>query len=104
MCRLQKKHLRSPSNFIQDYSDYIRQLHGELSGVANLIWNEEELAQLVLSALRSNDFNTVHPEGVTQLSVDENALRTWCLHKLFPSSVAIPMDDVDVVGLLLLSI
>ncbi len=97
-----KKHLQGPSA-TEELSDYIHQLHRELSGIFNPIWDENEIGKLVLSALRSNDFNTIRVSGRRSF-VNDDAVKTWCREILIPSSLAISIDDVDIVRLLLFSI
>lgn len=90
-----KKDLISPSRFRKKFEVLINTFRNELNQSFGLEFDFQELGDLILSAVRSNDFNVVE-NGM----IKETALRNWLMKKLVPNTVVLKLDDEEVLKLL----
>lgn len=100
---ISKSDLESPIKFREKFSTYIQSIQVEIQEKYGISFYEEELGDLILSALRSNDFDVLEKEG-KKLKFNTDKLEDWVNEKLIPNTVLLGLDDVDVIRLLLFCI
>ncbi|MDI9642863.1 MAG: hypothetical protein QFX37_05020 [Archaeoglobales archaeon] len=100
---ISKAELKSPSKFRERLSDYINSLRYEISEKCGMYFDKEELADLILSACRSNDFNVLEEKN-RDFRINLERLEDWIYKKLVPNTLLLRLDDVDVIRLLIFCI
>jgi hypothetical protein len=102
---IKKEHLLSPSKFkeLEGLEDFVFKLKREY----NLPFDEESLSMLLLSALRCDDISGSY--GILKKErrkryVDELKVKKWLEENLIPNTVALQMDDPEILKLLFFSI
>lgn len=100
---VRRSHLKSPSKFLEVYKDAIDKVVSWMRENSVCAWNEKEVGLLILSAIRSNDFDIVSVNG-DKLTVNEDRLHEWISAKLIPNTVVLPLDDEDIIRLLIFSL
>lgn len=103
MHRLLKGELNSVRKFKEKFSGEIRSLIRMLWEKYNIALAEEELAELLLSSCRSNDFGIIHRAG-NKIFMDEQKVLEWVEKKLVPSTIILKLDDENVIRLLIFCI
>lgn len=98
-----KKELKTPALFKKEKEKYIRSLIETIEEKEKIIFDIDELSELLLSACRANDFGVIEFKNRKRYLNRENILR-WLREKLIPNSVVVNLDDEDVIRLLLFSI
>lgn len=98
--------LKSPSEFKKDRS--IQKLVSEIkekikTEEQKIVYNDEELTELILSVCRCNDFNVIVRETKRYIFIDKNRLLDWIKDKLLPNTVLLRIDEEDVVRLFIFS-
>ncbi|MCS7130831.1 MAG: hypothetical protein NZ872_05375 [Archaeoglobaceae archaeon] len=101
--RISKNELKSPNKFKKALSDYINSFRIYILENYGISFSEEELGDLMLSACRSNDFETLEKEG-RSFKINTNHLENWVYEKLIPNTLLLKLDDVEVIRLLLFCI
>ena len=59
MRRILKKELNSPTQFKLKFVDFIKEIQTFIQEEYNILWNFDELGDIILSTCRTNDFETI---------------------------------------------
>ncbi|MFN3384621.1 MAG: hypothetical protein ACK401_06980 [Archaeoglobaceae archaeon] len=100
---ISKLELTSPQKFGENFSDYIASIQSDIQENHSVYFDKEELGELILSALRSNDFEVLEIDG-GKFRVNTEKLEDWINEKLIPNTLLLSLDDVDIIRLLLFCI
>jgi hypothetical protein len=100
---LSKRELNSPSLFKEKKEKYIECLKEIIEKESGIIFEVEELGELLLSVCRSNDFRVIKSEG-NKIFLDEDRVLKWLIDKLIPNTEIVSIDDEDLVRLLIFCI
>ncbi|MEM0203602.1 MAG: hypothetical protein QXO16_07860 [Archaeoglobaceae archaeon] len=100
---ISRQELESPKRFRENFSSYIASIQTEIRENHGIYFDEEEIGDLILSALRSNDLNVLEREG-RRFRVNTEKVNDWINEKLIPNTLVLSLDDVDIVRLLLFCI
>ena len=100
---ISKTILNSPSRFKKKEQRYIQNLVDIIKEKYGIIFNFDELGDLLLSICRINDFNVIKTQGQKLVIKEENVSR-WIDKKLVPNTVIINIGDEDVIRLLIFCI
>jgi hypothetical protein len=103
MYRILKEELNSPIKFKEKLSKYIQEKKMEIEQKYGIDFDKEELADLLLSACRSNDFGVISQQG-NKMFLNEDNVSDWIEKKLLPNTIIVRLDDEDVVRLLIFCI
>jgi len=103
MFRILKEELNSPIKFKEKLSKYIQEKEIEIQQKYGIDFDKEELAELLLSACRSNDFDVISQQ-VNKMFLNEDNVSDWIENKLLPNTVILRLDDENVVRLLIFCI
>jgi len=103
---ISKRLLKSPSEFKK--TGYVQKLVSEIREKIEkegqkIVYNDEELTELILSVCRCNDFGVVVKDAGRHIVVDKNKLLDWVRDKLLPNTVLLKIDEEDVVRLFIFS-
>ena len=103
---ISKRLLKSPSEFKK--TGYVQKLVSEIREKIEdeglkIIYNDEELTELILSVCRSNDFGAIVKETEKHILVDKSRLLDWVRDKLLPNTVLLKIDEEDVIRLFIFS-
>jgi hypothetical protein len=106
LVRISKRLLESPSDFKK--TKYVQKLVSEIREKIEkedlkMVYNDEELTELILSVCRCNDFGVIVRETEKHIFVDKNGLLDWVRDKLLPNTVLLKIDEEDVVKLFIFS-
>ena len=66
-------------------------------------FDEEEITDLLLSTCRSNDFGVISQLG-NKMFLNEDKVSDWIKNKLLPNTVAVRLDDEDIIRSLIFCI
>ncbi len=100
---LLKKELNSPSAFKKREGEYVKLPQEIIRKESGMIFDVEELSDLLLSVCRSNDFNVIKFQK-NRTFLDEDKVLKWVKEKLIPNTVIVSIDDEDLVRLLIFCI
>jgi len=100
---ISKTILNSPSRFKKEEQKYIQSLLDIIKEKYEVIFNFDELGDLLLSICRINDFDVIKAQGKKLFIKEENVLR-WIDNKLIPNTVIMNIGDEDVIRLLIFCI
>lgn len=103
MYRILKGELNSATKFKGKLSEYIQRLRRMIQENYGIVFDDEELNELLLSACRINDFEVITQQG-NKMFLDEVRVLDWIKKKLLPNTVIVRLDDEDVVRLLIFCI
>ena len=103
MHKILKEELNSPTKFKKKLSEYIEKKKMEIQEKYSIDFDKEELAELLLSACRSNDFGVISQQK-NKMFLNEDKLSDWIEKKLLPNTIIVKLDDEDVVRLLIFCI
>jgi len=98
-----KSELNSPSRFEQKEKDYIEFLKKFIEKESGIIFDLEELGNLLLSACRMNEFNIIKTRGRKSFLEEEKVLK-WIKEKLLPNTIITSIADEDIIRLLIFCI
>jgi hypothetical protein len=100
---ISKAILNSPSRFKIEEQKYIQNLVDIIKEKYGVIFNSDELGDLLLSICRINDFDIIKTQGKKLFVKEENVLR-WIDEKLTPNTVVMSIGDEDTIRLLIFCI
>jgi hypothetical protein len=100
---ISKTILNSPSRFKKEEQKYIQDLINFIKEKFGIIFDFDELGDLLLSICRANDFNVIKTQKRKFLMKEENVLK-WIEEKLIPNTVIMSIGDEDVIRLLIFCI
>ncbi|MBC7328266.1 hypothetical protein H5T87_09185 [bacterium] len=103
MLTINEGYLKSPSKFKENFKSLIRDFKSRIKESFSITFEEEEIGDLILSALRCNDFEVIKQEGKRKYVNKEN-LWCWVTNKLLPNTYFLCLSDEDVLRLLIFSI
>jgi len=103
MIQILQGELNSPSKFKAKLNNYICSLREFILKEYGIIFDKEEIGDLLLSICRVNDFNVIHRQK-NKMFLNENNIIKWIKEKLIPNTVIVKLDDEDVVRLLIFCI
>lgn len=96
--RILEGELKSSTKFKGKIADYINRL------IANnrdtIVFNFDELSEILLSACRMNDSNILSHLGNKKF-LDEDIAERWVIERLLPNTVVVDFSDEDVIRLLI---
>lgn len=96
--RILEGELKSSTKFKGKIGEYINRL------IANnrdtIVFNFDELSEILLSACRMNDFNILCRLGNKKF-LDEDIAEKWIIERLMPTTVVMDFSDEDVIRLLI---
>lgn len=98
-----KSDLNSPSKFKKKGQKYIQFLKDFIEKETKMIFESEEIGDLLLSACRINDFNVIKTQGRKTFLNEGNVLK-WIKEKLLPNIVITSIADEDIIRLLIFCI
>lgn len=98
-----KSELNSPSRFKRKERSYIEFLKNFIEKESGIVFDSEELGDLLLSACRINEFNIIKTQGRKSFLEEEKVLR-WIKEKLLPNTVIASLADEDIIRLLIFCI
>lgn len=101
--RIFKKELDSPSIFKKREQEYVKSIKEIIQKESGIIFDVEELSELLLSVCRSNDFNVIKTQR-NGLFLAEDKVLNWVREKLIPNTVITSIDDEDLIRLLIFCI
>jgi hypothetical protein len=103
MHRILKKELNSPTKFRENLSSYIQMKRMDIQEKYKINFDEEEITDLLLSTCRSNDFGVISQLG-NKMFLNEDKVSDWIKNKLLPNTVAVRLDDEDIIRSLIFCI
>jgi len=103
MHRILKKELNSPTKFRENLSLYIQMKRMDIQEKYKINFDEEEITDLLLSTCRSNDFGVISQLG-NKMFLNEDKVSDWIKNKLLPNTVAVRLDDEDIIRSLIFCI
>lgn len=103
MIQVLKVDLDNPGRFKTRFKDYILSIKDFIMKKHNILFDEEEIGDLIVSICRANDFNVIHKQG-NKMFLNEDGVLSWVKEKLVPNTVSVRLDDEDVVRLLIFCI
>lgn len=96
--RILEGELRNSTKFKEKIGEYINRL------IANnrdtIVFNVDELSEILLSACRMNDFNILSRIGNKRF-LDEDIAERWIIERLLPNTIVMDFSDEDVIRLLI---
>lgn len=96
--RILEGELKSSTKFKEKIGEYVNRL------IANnrdaIVFNVDELSEILLSACRMNDFDILSRFGNKKF-LDEDMAEKWVIEKLLPNTVVMDFSDEDVIRLLI---
>lgn len=95
--------LASPSKFKKHLQEYIEGLVLEIERSKGVRFSESEVAELLLSAFRVNDYDVLIKKGKRLIINCENVWK-WINNKLIPTTVLANIGDEEILKLLLFCI
>ncbi|MFN3527675.1 MAG: hypothetical protein ACK4YO_01060 [Candidatus Altarchaeaceae archaeon] len=98
-----KSEFNSPSTFKKREREYVKSLQEIIKKESGIIFDIEELCELLLSACRANDFGIIKFQG-NRAFLDEDRVLKWVNEKLIPNTVIVSIDDEDLIRLLIFCI
>ncbi|MEO0179652.1 MAG: hypothetical protein ABIL89_00495 [candidate division WOR-3 bacterium] len=98
-----KSELNSPSAFKKRKKEYVGSLQEIIKKESGIVFDIDELSELLLSVCRSNDFNVISYQG-SKAFLDENRVLKWIREKLIPNTMIVSIDDEDIIRLLIFCI
>lgn len=100
---LLKSEFNSPSAFKKRERDYVKFLKEIIERESGIIFDVEELSELLLSVCRSNDFEIITTQRNRTFLKEDKVLK-WVKEKLIPNTVIASIDDEDLIRLLIFCI
>lgn len=95
--------LKSPVRFKKNKADYIESINNYIKETFNISFELDEIAELLLSVFRADDFSILQQKGSRTYVVEENVIH-WIEEKLIPGTIILSLDDEDLLRLLVFSI
>lgn len=104
MIKIAKKDLDSPKNFKEKVNNFVTFLKEELFQLSNkkILFETNELSDLLLSACRSNDFDILISQQ-NAIYIDKEKALKWAKEKILPTTIITNLDDPDIIRLLIFS-
>lgn len=100
---LSQTDLNSPSKFKKKEYKYIQSLVEFIKEKYGIIFEFDELGELLLSACRVNDFNVTETKKRKLFIRNDNVLK-WIDEKLLPNTIIVNIGEEDIVRLLIFCI
>ena len=117
MTQILKEDLKSPSKFNKKFKDYILSLKDFVLNEYKIVFNEEEIGDLLLSICRvdelnnkfNDEFENKNKFGViykrdNKMFLNKENVEKWIKEKLIPSTVILRLDNEDIIRLLIFCI
>jgi len=98
-----KSELNSPSKFKSNKKTFIKFLRDFIEKESGIIFETEELGDLLLSVCRINDFNIIKQQG-KKLFLEKEKVLKWTKEKLIPNTIILSIADEDIIRLLIFCI
>jgi hypothetical protein len=96
--RILEGELKSSTKFKEKIGEYINRLI-EINR-DTIVFNFDELSEILLSACRMNDFNILFHDGNKKF-LEEDIAEKWITERLLPYTVVMDFSDEDVIRLLI---
>lgn len=100
---INKNILNSPTKFRGDLGSFIQEATQTIESQISITLQEEEVSSLLLSAARLGEYGCVSNRGRRKI-LDKEKLKTWIIEKLCPTTIALPLNDPDILRLLVFCI
>ena len=90
--------LKNSTKFKEKIGEYINRLI--VNNRDTIVFNSDELSEILLSACRMNDSNILSHFG-NKKCLDEDIAEKWVIERLLPNTVVMDFSDEDVIRLLI---
>lgn len=96
--RIPETVLKNPTKFKEKIGEYVNRLIE--NNRDTIVFNFDELSEILLSACRMNDFNILSSIG-NKKYLNEDMAEKWITERLLPNTVVMNFSDEDIIRLLL---
>jgi hypothetical protein len=96
--RILEGELKSSTKFKEKINEYLNRLIE--NNRDTIVFNFDELSEILLSACRMNDFNILSRDGNKKF-LDEDIAERWITERLLPNTVVMDFSDEDIIRLLI---